>query len=1082
MSDSKLGNVVLMDTHFQRSQRGETARLSTVLKQCRDLVVDRLSLALAKVMDQLDDALFDLADRSSNNEDQALYFETMREMRLRRAGIEEGFKRHFKEGVRSKVESLGRSGSSSSFLEATGMKLGLVEDDDFEETIAVTNMVQKIRAECRQTLYALERRLEHLLGLKELSSEQNPLGPEAICNAFKEACADLDVHVRVRLTILKLFERHVGAELCEIYESINDHLVAKGVLPEIRHEIKVPERHHRRAYPMPDAYSSPYSRAYAPPADGDPHGRRHADGLSATTGLEPPPEHRYEAPSVVVPSGAALLDALRLVMDVNYDAGPAAQRGTVELRVVDNLTRLQHAGDGALAPEFASLDVSGIHTGTVNVLRGLKSTPVTEGMGEIDVMMFDVVAMMFDYILDDGDIPAPIKALIGRLQIPVLKVAIIDKSFFARKFHPARKLLNTLAETAIGWSGDDDRNDLLYGKMEMLVMRVLDEFDDRIDVFAEVLAELEAFVEAEESGALANASTQADALQGQERLNLARRCARERVERCLASGPVRQLVSEFLSTHWKELLFVRCFEEGEDGPGWKLALETMEELVWSVAPKTLAEDRKHLTNLLPSLLRRLRDGMQQLGIPAELTGRFLGELKRLHIAAIRNVPPDDEPDATALPQSSREDSGESAPITAPADLAAMDEAGFEWSDGAELSVEELTLVQLAIERANEIIHGAAEARPECAGMGTTVVAAQFHEDRVTVAHVGDSRLYRLRGETFEQMTVDHSLRQQLVERGIYTAEEVREKVGNNVVTRAVGAETSVEVDTRELAVEQNDLYLLCSDGLSDMVDDGAIAGILLEHGDDLPTCARLLVERANACGGEDNISAVLVRVQDTAVAPGDDAEPLEMYGITDVGRKRSHNEDHIAVDVDNGIAIVADGMGGCNAGEVASEMAVKVVIEAMRAGSANVVGVTGAEREEIVVCSREARLNATTAAAKALLESSAAGIVIESLQQDIHFDEDVDDEYTLAVRELEVGNWVEFLHADGESTRARLTWVSPVTGRYLFTDRKGMKVADSTLHGLATELMRGSLALIDDVPLFDRVIGNIRDSLSADAR
>jgi protein phosphatase len=147
-------------------------------------------------------------------------------------------------------------------------------------------------------------------------------------------------------------------------------------------------------------------------------------------------------------------------------------------------------------------------------------------------------------------------------------------------------------------------------------------------------------------------------------------------------------------------------------------------------------------------------------------------------------------------------------------------------------------------------------------MGTTVVAALFFDNRVTIAHVGDSRLYRVRGERFERITMDHSLLQELVDRGLYSAEEAQRAANKNYVTRALGVEPSVEVELREIPVQKGEVYMLCSDGLSDMVEDEDIHLTISTFGANLDNVARQLIQLANDNGGRDNISVVMAHVLD----------------------------------------------------------------------------------------------------------------------------------------------------------------------------------------------------------------------------
>ena len=168
----------------------------------------------------------------------------------------------------------------------------------------------------------------------------------------------------------------------------------------------------------------------------------------------------------------------------------------------------------------------------------------------------------------------------------------------------------------------------------------------------------------------------------------------------------------------------------------------------------------------------------------------------------------------------------------------------------------------AIHRANKIIYQTAKTQPHCEGMGTTIVAALFFDNRVSIAHVGDSRMYRLRSDRFEQLTMDHSLLQELVDRGFYSAEEAQRAANKNYVTRALGVEPNVEVELQEAAVQKGDVYVLCSDGLSDMVEDDDIHLTISTFSANLDTVAKQLIQLANDNGGRDNVSAVMAQVLD----------------------------------------------------------------------------------------------------------------------------------------------------------------------------------------------------------------------------
>jgi PPM family protein phosphatase len=168
----------------------------------------------------------------------------------------------------------------------------------------------------------------------------------------------------------------------------------------------------------------------------------------------------------------------------------------------------------------------------------------------------------------------------------------------------------------------------------------------------------------------------------------------------------------------------------------------------------------------------------------------------------------------------------------------------------------------AIHRANKIIYQTARTQPNCEGMGTTVVSALFFDNKIAIAHVGDSRAYRLRSEKFEQVTMDHSLLQELVDRGFYSPEEAQRAANKNYVTRALGVEPNVEVEVQEVAVQKGDVYVLCSDGLSDMVEDDDIHLTISTFSANLDTVAKQLIQLSNDNGGRDNVSVVMAHIVD----------------------------------------------------------------------------------------------------------------------------------------------------------------------------------------------------------------------------
>ena len=1012
----KQNKVVKMADHEASRQNRRKRDSRVILDECQKLAVEHLARAFPTMLDKVDDALFDRVNQSENAADHSVYFDTMREMRLKRSDINAEFKKRFKELSEEIVQRVrGESKDSKSDAGDTPeLKLEMLDETALEESLAVTNMVSKIRGVCHEELFPLDRRMALIMGQKEIGEDDNPLGPQVICQAFRDAFGIVQTSVEVKLIILKLFDIHVIGETQELYETMNDLLIDKGVLPTVKREVvkRAGANKGGAGKAVPDAPPSAAQTAHDP-----------VDSDAATAGL---------------------MNALQQVMSATADAPGAVSEAQAKVRhteVLGNLTALQHGNGPAGAGGMPIIDPALVGAGNTNVLRELKAANVTEGMGQIDVVMFDVVSMMFDFILDDDNVPDPMKALIGRLQIPMLKVALIDKSFFSKRSHPARRLLNTLAEAALGWNEGHDDGGAYYGRVESYVRKVLEEFEDSIDVFDVVLEELKAFLADQEQVAEETSQNSANALESRERLEQARLRAQETTTKSFHGKPVPDVIQKFFHNRWKELLVFCYFDEGEEGESWRKAVETMDQVIWSLTPISSPEDRKKLVHLLPELLNRVKDGMKQISLPTEERKQFLAALANHHLAAVRAG------------------NGESgAQVPAPAPVAELEQ-------DTDNTIERV--LKEAVQRANAVIHRASEAKPECAGMGTTLVAARFYDNRVTVAHVGDSRLYRFNDGGLEQLTLDHSLMQDLVNKGFYTPEEAKKNVKSNVITRAVGVETSVAPDVQEIDARPGDLFLLCSDGLTDMVEDADILTRLQEHADNLTTASESLVELANKNGGRDNISVVLARVVEPVPASdqiGTVSEldkKIEFTGKTDVGRRRSHNEDGIAIDNDAGIAMVADGMGGCNAGEVASAMAVQIIMCALREEMESAATDNQADGED--------ELDWLSGAEDVDLEDTLSEQNAET----------VSEEFLDFVDQLKVGNWLEFTNADGSKTRGRLAWTSSDSGRFLFTDLAGAKVVDATHHGLALEMQRGKVKVIEGEPLVDRVMTNVTERLKS---
>jgi hypothetical protein len=271
----------------------------------------------------------------------------------------------------------------------------------------------------------------------------------------------------------------------------------------------------------------------------------------------------------------------------------------------------------------------------LNVLREIKSQGVTEGTNQVDAMTIDIVAMLFDFVFDDKAIPDMIKALIARLQIPVLKVAIIDKTFFSKKAHPVRRLLDALAAASIAFAGEASHDDPLYKQIEAIVERIHDEFETDVSLFEETLVLFEGFLKAREVANAEVIEQSARAMHEREKREMARLIAQAEIQRHSSKQDLPAPVVSMLKGPWSRMLERVYLRDGGRSARFNDANETAEQLIWSVQPKLDAGQRRDLVSALPLLLKRLQEGLDIAAVEKEERDQFFTMLVDCHAAAVK---------------------------------------------------------------------------------------------------------------------------------------------------------------------------------------------------------------------------------------------------------------------------------------------------------------------------------------------------------------------------------------------------------------------------------------------------------------
>ncbi|MCQ3003168.1 DUF1631 domain-containing protein [Pseudomonas syringae] len=598
-------NVVpLTKANSDLASHSPLARLPVVLLQVRDKAAQQLKEALQELFDNADDTLFDMADRAQSNSEQNNFFEAMRDLRLKRKSIERAFLDKFYDAFLR----LGQYQVSEPVI-ATPMsfdKLSLVHNDDLEKTVAVDAMVTKVLSRDGTALAQLTTRLNQLV-TQPLTNEANPMGPAMLCDYFLQAGRSLGVGIKVKLIVLKLFEKYVLADTDDLYSEANQLLIATGILPELK---AVPARRSTDRSARPgrsvESFADPLLAQTADKLD-----KGVQDAFSALQELllqvrgNLVPRHEASAEARPISSQ----DLLRLLSHMQQYVPSSEMPEDFDLRnqLEQLLTRVS------------------VKSGKFRVV----------GVGDEDVI--NLIAMLFEFILDDRNLPPSLRALIGRLQIPMLKVAVIDKSFFSRGSHPARRLLNEIASAALGWGGRDDyQRDSLYVRVEQIVQRLLNDFVDDPAIFSELLVDFLAFTSDERRRSELLEQRTRDAEEGRARAELARQRVQQELNQRLLGKVLPEVVVRLLQEAWSKVLLLTCLKHGDDSPEWEAGLAAMDDLVWSVELHEEPEARQRLLDLVPGLLKALREGLTSAAFDPFATSEFFSQLEVLHLQAFQH--------------------------------------------------------------------------------------------------------------------------------------------------------------------------------------------------------------------------------------------------------------------------------------------------------------------------------------------------------------------------------------------------------------------------------------------------------------
>jgi hypothetical protein len=557
---------------------------------------------------------------------------------IKSAALQDAFRQRLQEHQDAALNELMSVRTQATALVMDATSLSLVEANALDNSTIIERTAGKIRGRVDDGLRDLNLVVAHLAGRSQVRVADNPYGPDVFVRALLDAAEDTSLHAEAWDYFLASFEKPLAEELARIYGALIDHFRTHGLDPvAIRRSLAPRAVGGSAAHQASRTAAAPGEAAPPPPTMGGAGSA--GGGAGGYQGARP----------ATIPAGgyvggagggagqlvdaSAVLDNLLARLQANahgYRPPQLPSPGPADAPLLDAINELQHLGlEGVQGAVFA-----GTPAGSLNAWR---EHLISQSTRTVDKLTIELVGMLFDHVMQDKQVPAEIKAIISRLQFPVLKAALLDADFFASGTHPARRLIDRIASTSVGWEPYGDENEHFRTEIERVVREVLMKFDKDLSIFEKVLAEFESFVgdiNPRDNDPVARAKR---ALEEAEKREILAINTTIQVRRAFERVELEPYLRDFLVGPWVQVLVSAALRDGQT-PGFSKSFrETIHDIVWSVQPKATADERRRLVEMIPNITRVLRDGLSMIRMPEREAAEFFQKLMASHAMAVKPV-------------------------------------------------------------------------------------------------------------------------------------------------------------------------------------------------------------------------------------------------------------------------------------------------------------------------------------------------------------------------------------------------------------------------------------------------------------
>jgi Protein of unknown function (DUF1631) len=597
-----------------------------LLEDCRELVMTRLDKLVNDALSSMGEELTTVALSTSKREEQQALLEAVSIVKQHKAEIEQRFHRSFADIFEKRL--FNNRGDEKGKVEADPVELTLVDDDVIRDKIAIDKLVHRAKGKLDpDEVLGVRARLAALLEREWFDENMHPAAPEAIFEALKSAISHITTQATVKAALLDAFEPHITANLNAVYMNVNSRLVSNRILPKIRPRV-VGAANTRPKHRNGDDISDVFDRrgangqgAYVDSGDGF---------VSEGTVDHATLMGLYQQMSQQLMNGApsAKMSAARMLSDPMIFGVADLPVPSAQANLLEALSSLQLGMSSATTLAVTVEDL----VASVTAQAKDKGSP-------LDQLTVEIVSLVFDYIYSDKRVNDVVKQQLLRLQVVAIKAALIDRSFFARRQHPMRKLVDRISEIGSDPDADLSQDGELYSAVAQIIDRVLAEFVDDLSVFEQALEALEEASNDEQSRRAEHIAELTRDAQAKEELQLALDGAKYDLQQRLV-GAHPEFMRTFLLRWWAPVMASCKITLGPVGSDldrqYDAALRTAEWLIWSVESK-VPNDVPKLAALLPKLINALIRGLQRAEIPDEERETFFNQLLKKHTEAINNA-------------------------------------------------------------------------------------------------------------------------------------------------------------------------------------------------------------------------------------------------------------------------------------------------------------------------------------------------------------------------------------------------------------------------------------------------------------